>query len=104
MTGNLILANMTVAQTYGSLICGIPGKKCETRAIKKDREVSIETFIQVRHYRYLTACDGRGLRSKNGGKSWRLTCNQHSLDHGFFRSNKDERLASKRRCSSEGIL
>lgn len=104
MTGNLILANMTVAQTYGSLICGIPGKKCETRAIKKDREVSIETFIQVRHYRYLTACGGRGLRSKYGGKSWRLTCNQHSLDHGFFRSNKDERLASKRRCSSEGIL
>ncbi|KAL6345355.1 hypothetical protein AAG906_015838 [Vitis piasezkii] len=104
MTGNLILANMTVAQTYGSLICGIPGKKCETRAIKNDREVSIETFIQVRHYRYLTACDGRGLRSKYGGKSWRLTCNQHSLDHGFFRSNKDERLASKRRCSSEGIF
>ena len=94
---------MTVAQTHRSLIYGIPGKKWERRVINNVREVAIETITQVRHCPNLTACDGRRLRSKNGGRSWSLTSNQRNLDHGFCSSNVGERLASKIRCSSEGI-
>ena len=85
---------MAATNLTGSITCGISGKNCEKRAIRK--AFVVKTSSKVPSSNYIGAICRKGSRSNNVIRNCGLASDQHALEYELGPSNVEERLASTR--------
>lgn len=87
---------MTVTQLRGAPCCGITGKKCERRGLKKwGKSFALKDAIKVAHGHYFVAKNKRDL-CFNDVKCCASISDQKTSDYGLNFSNMEESLGSSK--------